>query len=50
MNYKVVESKLNKTKNMLKINQNLCKLIEMSLRLQVYTNYSHNYKTTKSRL
>ncbi len=34
---------------MLKINQNLCKLLEMQLRLQVYTNYNHNCKTTKAR-
>jgi hypothetical protein len=50
INYKVVGSKLNKIENMLKISQNLCKLVEMWLRLQVYTNYSHNCKTTKSRL
>ncbi len=35
---------------MLKISQNLCKLGEMQLRLQVYKNYSHNCKTTKARL
>ncbi len=35
---------------MQKISQNLYKLIEMQLRLQVYTNYNHNCKTTKAKL
>jgi hypothetical protein len=50
INYMVVESKLKKSWNMLKISQDLCKLVEMLLRLQVYTNYNHNCKTTKARL
>jgi hypothetical protein len=34
---------------MLKINQNLCKLIQIYLRLHVYTNYTQNCKITQAR-